>query len=120
MPSLIANRRQLGSISIVDLRGDIGLGEASLILRQTIRDLVESGRTRIILNFSEVNSMDSAGVGELTGAYKLVNSRGGELKFVNPTKKVHRILVITGLDKVLEVYTDEQAAIRSFSKTAHG
>jgi len=29
-------------------------------------------------------------------------------------------LVITGLDKVFEVYTDEQAAIRSFSETAHG
>ena len=120
MPSLIANSRQLGSISIVDLRGDIDLGEASLMLRQTIRNLVEGGRTRIILNFSEVNSMDSAGVGELAGAYKLVKSTGGELKFLNPTKKVHRILVITGLDKVLEVYTDEQAAIRSFSKTAHG
>ena len=89
-------------------------------LRQTIRNLVESGRTRIILNFSEVNSMDSAGVGELAGAYKAVKSRGGELKFLNPTKKVHGILVITGLDKVFEVYTDEQAAIRSFSKTAHG
>ena len=115
MPPLITNQRQSGSITIVDLRGSIDLGEASLTLRRAIRDLVESGRTKIILNFCEVNSMDSAGIGELAGAYMPVKSRGGELKFLNPTKKVHDILQITQLDRVFEVYTDEQTAIRSFS-----
>jgi anti-sigma B factor antagonist len=115
MPPLITNRRQFGSITIVDLRGSINLGEASLTLRHTIRDLVESGRAKIILNFSEVNSMDSAGVGELAGAYVPVKSKGGELKFVNPTNKVHDMLKITQLDRVFEIYTDEQMAIRSFS-----
>jgi anti-sigma B factor antagonist len=115
MPRLITNRREFGSITIVDLRGSIDLGEASLTLRHTIRDLVESGRTKIILNFSAVNSMDSAGVGELAGAYMPVKSKGGELKFLNPTKKIHGVLQITGLGRVFEVYTDEQMAIRSFS-----
>jgi anti-anti-sigma factor len=99
----------------VDLRGSIDLGEASLILRWTIRDLVESSRTKIILNFREVNSMDSAGIGELTGAYVPVQSRVGELKSLNPTKKVHGMLQITQLDTVFEVCTDEQTAVRSFS-----
>jgi anti-sigma B factor antagonist len=119
MPPLITNRRQSGLITIVDLRGRIDLGEASLTLRLTIRDLVDTGRTKIILNFSEVNSMDSAGVGELVGAYMPVKSKGGELKFLNPTKKVLGILQITQLDRVFEVYTDEQMAIRSFSETVH-
>jgi len=118
MSSLITNQRQFGPITIVDLRGSIDLGEASLTLRRTIRDLVESARTKIILNFSQVNSMDSAGVGELAGAYVPVKSKGGELKFLNPTKKVHDMLKITQLDRVFEVYIDEQTAIRSFSESA--
>ena len=118
MPPLITNRRQSGSVTIVDMRGAIDLGEASLTLRQTIRDLVENGRTKIILNFREVNSMDSAGIAELAGAYMPVKSKGGALKFLNPTKKVHGMLKITQLDRVFEVYTDEQMAIRSFSETA--
>ena len=117
MSSLITNQRQFGSITIVDLRGSIDLGEASLTLRRTIRDLVENARTKIILNFSQVNSMDSAGVGELAGAYVPVKSKGGELKFLNPTKKVHDMLKITQLDRVFEVYIDEQTAIRSFSES---
>jgi len=59
--------------------------------------------------------MDSAGVGELVGAYLPVKTKGGELKFLNPTKKVRRVMLITQLDKVFEVYTDEQTAIQSFS-----
>lgn len=118
MPLLITAQRQLGSITILDLRGNIDLGEASLVLRRAIRDLVDSGRTKIILNFSQVNSMDSAGVGELAGAYVPVKSKGGELKFLNPTKKVHDMLKITQLDKVFEVYIDEQTAVRSFPEAA--
>jgi anti-sigma B factor antagonist len=118
MSSLITNQRQFGSITIVDLRGSIDLGEASLTLRRTIRDLVERARTKIILNLSQVNSMDSAGVGELAGAYVPVKSKGGDLKFLNPTKKVYDMLKITQLDKVFEVYIDEQIAIRSFSGSA--
>jgi len=115
MPPLITNQRQSGSITVVDLRGNIDLGEGSLSLRRTIRDLVDGGRTKILLNFREVNSIDSAGIGELAGAYMPVKSRGGEMKFLNPTKKVHGILQITQLDRVFEVYTDEVTAIRSFS-----
>jgi len=118
MSSLIANQRQFGPITIVDLRGSIDLGEASLTLRRTIRDLVERARTKIILNLSQVNSMDSAGVGVLAGAYVPVKSKGGDLKFLNPTKKVYDMLKITQLDKVFEVYIDEQIAIRSFSGSA--
>jgi len=118
MSSLITNQRQFGPITIVDLRGSIDLGEASLTLRRTIRDLVERARTKIILNLSQVNSMDSAGVGELAGAYVPVKSKGGDLKFLNPTKKVYDMLKITQLDKVFEVYIDEQTAIRSFSESA--
>jgi anti-sigma B factor antagonist len=118
VPLLITAQRQSGSITILDLRGNIDLGEASLVLRRAIRDLVDSGRTKIILNFSQVNSMDSAGVGELAGAYVPVKSKGGELKFLNPTKKVHDMLKITQLDKVFEVYIDEQTAVRSFPEAA--
>ena len=114
MPTLIMSRRQFGSITIVDLRGSIELGETSLSLRSTISDLVKSGRIKIILNFSQVDSLDSAGVGELAGAYVPVKSSGGELKFLNPTKKVQAVLQTTQLDKVFEVHTSEQTAIGSF------
>jgi len=115
VPPFTTNQRQVGPVTVVDLCGNIGLGAASLTLRRTIHDLIESGRTKIVLNFSQVDLMDSAGVGELAGAYLPVKTKGGELKFLNPTKNVYRVIQMTQLDKVFEVYTDEQKAIQSFS-----
>jgi anti-sigma B factor antagonist len=115
VPSLTTTQRQVGPVTIVDLRGNIGLGATRLMLRRTIHDLIESGRTKILLNLSQVDSVDSAGVGELVGAYVPVKTKGGELKILNPTKNVHRMMQITQLDRVFEVYTDEQMALQSFS-----
>jgi len=115
VPSLTTTQRQVGPVTIVDLRGNIGLGATRLTFRRTIHDLIESGRTKILLNLSQVDSVDSAGVGELVGAYVPVKTKGGELKILNPTKNVHRMMQITQLDRVFEVYTDEQMALQSFS-----
>ena len=65
MPSLFATTREYSGITLVDLSGRISLGDGSALLRKTVRDLLEEGRTKIILNLGDVNYIDSAGIGEL-------------------------------------------------------
>lgn len=84
------------------------------MLRKTIRDLLEGGKTRIILNLGDINYIDSSGIGELVSGFTAVRSREGELKLLNLTRKVKDLLQITKLFTVFEVYTDEGEAVRSF------
>ena len=114
MPSLKASPREMGGVTIMDLSGPIALGESSALLGKAIRELTGSDRTKIILNLRDVSSIDSAGIGELARAYISVKSRGGEMKLLNPTKKVHDLLDLTRLLRVIEVFTDEALALRSF------
>jgi anti-sigma B factor antagonist len=100
---------------MVDLSGRIALGEGSALLRKTIRDLLEAGNTRIILNLGDINYIDSSGIGELVSGFTAVRSRKGELKLLNLTRKVKDLLQITKLFTVFEVYTDEHEAVRSFT-----
>ena len=109
-----ANTRQVDGVSIVDLSGRITLGEGSVILRDTVRDLVGKGNKKILLNLGEVNYIDSSGIGELVSAFTTVRNQGGELKLLNLTKKVHDLLQITKLYTVFDVKDDETAAIKSF------
>jgi anti-sigma B factor antagonist len=99
---------------IVDLSGRITLGEGSVILRDTVRDLVGKGNKKILLNLGEVNYIDSSGIGELVSAFTTVRNQGGELKLLNLTKKVHDLLQITKLYTVFDVKDDETAAIKSY------
>jgi len=111
-----ASTRQVDGITIVDLSGRITLGEGSVVLRDTIRDLIGKGDRRILLNLGDVTYIDSSGIGELVSAFTTVRNQGGELKLLNLTKKVHDLLQITKLYTVFDVKDDEANAISSFTK----
>ena len=114
MPLLHATYRDAGPVTVLDVSGRITLGEGSALLRKTIRDLLEDERTNILVNLADVSYIDSSGIGELVSAYSAVKSRGGELKLLHLTKKVHDLLQITKLYTVFEVYTDENSGLTSF------
>jgi anti-sigma B factor antagonist len=106
--------RQVDGVVVVDIGGRITLGEGSTTLRDTIRELLDRSQTRILLNLGEVTYIDSSGLGELVSAFTAVRSRGGELKLLNLTRKVHDLLQITKLYTVFDVREDEANAIASF------
>lgn len=112
--ALRATHRDAGETTVVELGGRIILGEGSALLRKTVRGLLEDNRTRLVLNLADVDYIDSSGIGELVSAYTAVKNRGGELKLLHLTKKVHDLLQLTKLYTVFDVYTDEGAALRSF------
>ena len=109
-----ASTRQVDGITVVDLSGRITLGEGSVVLRDTIRDLIAKGDKKILLNLGEVTYIDSSGIGELVSAFTAVKSRDGEMKLLHLTKKVRDLLQITKLFTVFEVFSDEPSAIGSF------
>jgi anti-sigma B factor antagonist len=109
-----ASTRNVDEITVVDLSGRITLGEGSVVLRDTVRNLVGQGNKKILLNLGDVNYIDSSGIGELVSAFTSVRNQGGELKLLNLTKKVHDLLQITKLYTVFDVKDDEAVAIKSF------
>lgn len=108
--------REAGDVSIVEVTGRVTLGEATGKLRETVRELINKGRKYIILNLAGVEYMDSAGLGELVGAYTTVTNNGGQLKLVGVGGRTLDLLQVTKLLTVFECYDDEATAARSFPK----
>jgi len=111
-----SSNRQVDGITIVDMSGRITLGEGSVVLRDSIRDLIGKGQKKILLNLGDVTYIDSSGIGELVSAFTAVRREGGELKLLKLTKKVHDLLQITKLYTVFDIKDDEATAIQAFSK----
>jgi anti-sigma B factor antagonist len=114
MPSSKATLREIGPVTIIDLSGIFMLGESSAVLRKAILDLIGKRQRKIILNFRDVSSIDSAGVGELVAAYTEIRHIEGRVRLLNPPKKVCEMLELTQLSRVFQVYADEPSALRSF------
>ena len=101
--SVKASTRQRGNVTVIDLSGQIKLGEGTSVLRDTVRDLLGKGQKKILLNLDDVNYIDSIWVGELISALTSVRNQGGELKLLRLTKKGRDVLQITKLYTVSHV-----------------
>ncbi len=106
--------RTIGDAKILDCSGKITLGEDTSSIRKTVRDLLEGGSKKIVLNFAEVSYIDSAGIGELVSTYTTVVNGGGRLKLLNLTNKIQQLLAITKLLTVFDTFENEEAALESF------
>jgi len=113
--TLRATYREAAGITVVDISGRITLGEGSALLRKTIRELLDEQRKLILLNLADVDYIDSSGIGELVSAFMGVKNRGGTLKLLQLTKKVHDLLQLTKLFTVFEVFSDERTALNSYN-----
>lgn len=115
MSSLNIRDRQVGNVIILDIDGDLRVGESSGALRKAVRRLLQEGQQQILLNLAHVSFIDSSGLGELIASHLLMGENGGQLKLLHLTPRVRELLTITALLTVLDVYEDEPPALASFA-----
>jgi anti-sigma B factor antagonist len=106
--------RHVSGIGIVNVGGRITVGEGAMLLRTAVRDLLDTGIRKIILDLRDVGYIDSSGLGELVGTYGSVRKEGGQLKLVSPSKRVRDLLQMTHLASLFDIQADEASAIQSF------
>jgi anti-sigma B factor antagonist len=109
-----ASTRLVEGIVIVDLSGQLRLGEGTGRLRELVQQLMGDGYRKILVNLGGVVHIDSSGIGELMSCYTSLRNQGGELKLMSLTKNVRNLLQVTRLYTVFDVHEDQGAALQSF------
>ena len=116
--ALTVKTREVGSVSIIDLNGRITMGENAGVLRTAITSLLSQGKKNVLLNLADVGYVDSAGLGELVGAYTTAANQGGSIKLLGMQSKLKDLMTITKLHTVFPAFEDEKSAIASFGAAA--
>jgi anti-sigma B factor antagonist len=109
--------RHVDDVAIITVTGRITSGQPSLELRKAVRELLDGNSDKILIDLHGVGYVDSAGLGELVRTYSSVRNTGGQVRVVNPSKRVHDLLQMTRLASVFDVQPDEATAIQSFTRT---
>ncbi len=112
--SMAITPRRFDDVVVLDLSGRITIGEGTLMLRDRIQKMLEGGETKFLLNLSDVDYIDSSGLGELVSSFTTVKSQGGTLKLLSLTRRVRDLMQITKLLTVFDVYDSEPEALKSF------
>lgn len=114
---MVITKREKENIVIFDVEGEIKRSDViDVTLHDLVKAVLEEGRRFILLNFERVGFIDSFGVGEILASYISTHNLGGKLKLTRISKKLFLVFQVTMLTKVLDIFEDEDAALRSFPR----
>ena len=114
--SLNVKTRKVEDAVVVDMSGRLTIGEPVLLLRETVRVLVNDGARDFVLNLADVSYIDSSGLGELVSLFTTVRNKQGDVKLLHLTAKAKDLLQMTKLLTVFDTYDDESKAVASLKK----
>lgn len=103
-----------GHIVILDLCGSIDVNSANLI--EVIGQCIRDSHCDILCNYEEVTTIDYVGMSVIAIAYKEITNSSGRMKLVNVPVHLRNLFSMTGLDKEIEIYADEELALNSFKE----
>ena len=112
----IAARDAEGAVDF-DIEGEIRRSDSpGATLHQLVKEKIGSGARNILLNFENVEFIDSFGVGEILASYISTQNVGGRLKLAQISRKLRLVFEVTGLAGVLDIRDSVDAALKSFPK----
>jgi anti-sigma B factor antagonist len=98
-----------GDVSLIRAAGRLDMVSAPG-LRSIVADALAAGRTRLVVDLSDVAVMDSSGLGALVGCLKAARHAEGDLRLARPSAQVVSVLRLTNLDRVLAIVDAPEAA----------
>jgi len=110
--------RAVGGVFIFDLSGDLVYDGGTRMLRDVLKTAVAAGARACLLDLEGITYLDSGGVGMLVEMYRHVTRQGGQLKMLRPSPCARRVLGITHLTAVFDIFDDEPEALRNLGSTA--
>jgi len=107
-------RKQLRSITVLALRCNVFGATETDELQKAIMDEAAAGNTRLVLNMSEVQRLNSIAIGVLMRGYTNYKGRGGEIKLCGLGKSAKDIFIMTKLIMVFDHHDTEEQAVAAF------
>lgn len=118
MNCLQVSERDLGDVTIIHIKGQLVLDQGDIPLRKDIDALMEHGHVNLVFDLHDVSRLDSAGIGSLVRSYQAAHEHGGDLKLLHVPPRANRLLTLTRLADVFEIFDSEEAVLESFQPAA--
>jgi len=108
----IATRKQ-GTITVVDVQGDIDLYNSPEVRKVVLDELKEKKVPRLIVNLSGVRYIDSSGVASLVEGLKVAKTMTSRFILFGLSPAAKEVLELSRLIRVFEVYVTEDEAVKA-------
>lgn len=105
-----------GTITVIALDGNLMGGPDATAVNGKLHDLLAAGKKLVVLDLTNVQFINSSGLGLLIGGVNAMRAGGGVLKIAGASKKILALIKITKLERVFESHPTVPEALASFKK----
>lgn len=102
-------------ITIVELSGRLNVGKNLSAQEAAIQALIAAGCRKLIVDFSKLDYIDSAGIGVMAGCRNKMHEAGGQMRIAGPQGVIARTFRVIKMDKIIPVDPDVAAAQKAFA-----
>ena len=103
-----------GEVAILYVKGFLDAHTAP-DLERAIRELIDEKRYNVLVNFSDLDYISSAGLGVFMGFIEEIREYQGDIRMSNMTPKVYKIFDLLGFPKLYKIFPEENEALESYS-----
>ena len=111
---LTIERRTIGDIVVLDLKGRATIGSEADRLNEAQRRELSGGTRKLLANLTDLVQVDSSGLAMLVRSFVSMGCSGGVMRLVVPPGRVREVLEVTQLARAMTCYYDEASALASF------
>ncbi len=100
-----------GKYLVISLEGELDI-ENSSSLKGEVRNKVSSEYPNLVIDLTKVSYVDSSGLGTLIALQKDARFNGGALSVVGASEQIKRVMKMTNIDKLFELYDTLEEALK--------
>lgn len=100
---------------IITFKGKLMGGPQAEQFREDLHNLIEEGKTEVVVDLGKVSFMNSSGLGLLMGGLTTMRNAGGDLRICRADKKIESLLMVTQLISVFRHFRTLDEAVESYN-----
>lgn len=101
-----------GGVAVLAVRGNVKVGESSLQFASELQDILDHTESGVVLDVSQIDYVDSTGIGELVGYLQRFSQAKRRLVLLNPHKRLESLLKLTQLESAFPIFREREEALR--------
>ncbi len=113
---MAAKEKIVDDVCVLMVKGKLMGGTETDECHNRVKEIVEQGVKKFVIDLSNVKWVNSRGLGMLMACYTSLKNANGEMKLSGVTKKVNSLLMMTKLNTIFDCYDNSERALGSYKK----
>ena len=107
-------------VTVVELTGHLNLGNELMSLEAAVKRVIQEGARKLVIDVTQLEYIDSAGIGMLVGCNGQMDRSGGKMRVAGAHGSVSKAFEVVHMDRIMALDANVDASLGNLSAGSAG